>query len=94
MPRVTCKSCKARSACQGCNYAWPAVFVFPVKSKTYCHAVYVLVMLDLSAAFDAIDHQILFLRLEKSLGISGSALSWIKSYLSNRSMYVAIGDVA
>ena len=56
-----------------------------------CHAV--LVMLDLSAAFDVIDHPILLHRLELTLGISGAALGWIKSYLSNRSMRVAIGDV-
>ena len=40
-----------------------------------------LVMLDLSAAFDVIDHHILFRRLENTYGIAGSALSWIKSYL-------------
>jgi hypothetical protein len=53
----------------------------------------VLVMLDLSAAFDVIDHHILFRRLEHTYGITGSALSWIKSYLSDRSQRVAIGSV-
>ena len=55
-----------------------------------CHAV--LVMLDLSAAFDVIDHRILMHRLEHTLGITGAALSWIQSYLSDRNMRVAIGD--
>ena len=49
----------------------------------------VLVMLDLSAAFDVIDHKILFQRLEYSYGISGPALAWIISYLTN----IAIGSV-
>ena len=50
-----------------------------------------LVLLDLSAAFDVIDHKILQTRLEHSFGVTGSALSWIKSYLSDRSQCVAIG---
>ena len=49
-------------------------------------------MLELSAAFDVIDHGILYQRLEYTFGISGSALAWIKSYLSNRSQQVAIGS--
>jgi hypothetical protein len=49
-------------------------------------------MLDLSAAFDVIDHGILYQRLEYTFGISGSALAWIKSYLSNMSQPVAIGS--
>ena len=43
-----------------------------------------LVSLDLSAAFDTIDHSTLLSRLETSFGVSGSALSWLSSYLSNR----------
>jgi hypothetical protein len=50
-------------------------------------------MLDLSAAFDVIDHDILFDRLQYSFGISGSALSWIRSYLTDRSQCVSIGSV-
>ena len=41
----------------------------------------VLVSLDLSAAFDTINHFILLNRLEKSFGIHGLALSWFQSYL-------------
>ncbi|CAC5421612.1 unnamed protein product [Mytilus coruscus] len=53
----------------------------------------VLLMLDLSAAFDTIDHQILFDRLEYSFGVTGDALLWLQSYLLNRTQRVAIGSV-
>ena len=43
-----------------------------------------LVLIDLSAAFDTIDHDNLFMILEKFVGISGSALQLIKSYFSDR----------
>lgn len=51
-----------------------------------------LIMLDLSAAFDVIDHPILIRRVEFAFGISCSALDWIKSYLSERTQKVAIGS--
>ena len=51
-----------------------------------------LVALDLSAAFDTIIHSTLLSRLHKSFGISGLALSWLQSYLSNRSQSVCIGQ--
>jgi len=45
----------------------------------------VLVALDLSAAFDTIDHGILLNRLSSSFGIGGPAISWLHSYLTGRS---------
>ena len=49
-----------------------------------------LVSLDLSAAFDSINHNILI--LSSCFGLTGLALDWISSYLHNRRQSVKIGD--
>ena len=41
-------------------------------------------MLDLSAAFDTIDHSTFFSRLSVNFGISGTVLKWFSSYLTDR----------
>ena len=50
-----------------------------------------LVSLDLSAAFDTIDHPTLLSRLETGFGVSGCALNWIRSYLVDRVQCVDVG---
>ena len=52
-----------------------------------------LVLLDLSAAFDTIDHQFFPHMLEYSLGITNSALTLMKSYLDGRQQCVQIEGV-
>ena len=51
-----------------------------------------LTLLDLSAAFDIIDHSILLERLQTSFGIDGLPLKWVKFYLSNRYQKVEIDN--
>jgi hypothetical protein len=53
-----------------------------------------LVLLDLSAAFDTVDHEILLHRLQFWFGISGNALKLLSSYLSCRSQSVLINGVS
>ena len=47
-----------------------------------------LILLDLSAAFDTVDHQILLSRLSLNFGVTGSAHALLASYLSNRTQAV------
>jgi hypothetical protein len=47
-----------------------------------------LVLLDLSAAFDTVDHEILLRRFNTSYGINGTSIQWLRSNLTGRSQYV------
>ena len=49
----------------------------------------VLILLDLSAAFDTIDYDVFLARLEKRYGVDGTALKWFESYLRDR--YQSVG---
>ena len=52
----------------------------------------VVLIVDLSAAFDTVDHHVLLRILRYKYHITGSALDWIKSFLSGRFQRVKIGD--
>ncbi|KAJ0015514.1 hypothetical protein NQD34_009134 [Periophthalmus magnuspinnatus] len=54
----------------------------------------VLVLLDLTAAFDTVDHSVLLSRLNHHVGIRGAALEWFTSYLTNRTFSVQIGELS
>ena len=45
--------------------------------------------IDLSKAFDRVNHQALLLRLQQ-LGLGGQVLNWIANYLSNRKQRVCV----
>lgn len=53
----------------------------------------VLVLLDLTSAFDTIDHNIMLNKLQDLLGISRSVLKWFSSYLTGRSFRVFINQI-
>jgi Reverse transcriptase (RNA-dependent DNA polymerase) len=49
-----------------------------------------LIQLDMSAAFDTIDSRTLITRLERSFGLSGTVLSWIRSYIEGRQQFTRL----
>ena len=53
-----------------------------------------LVLLDLSATFDTLDHDTLLSVLQQRFGVCDSALSWVKSYLSDRTENFLVNGVS
>ena len=65
-----------------------------IHSNTDSGKMSVVVLLDLSAAFDTVDHNILLDQLENWVGLSGTTLKWFKSYLNERDYMVWYGIIA
>lgn len=55
--------------------------------------VVLMVLLDLSSAFDTVDHSILVNILEHVFGIKNTALNWFISYLGSRSQFISLDGV-
>jgi len=51
----------------------------------------VLIGLDLSAAFDTVDHSLLLERLHSEFAVTDTSLDWLRSYLVDRAQFVKMG---
>jgi len=51
------------------------------------------VLLDLSAAFDTLDHNVLLFRLKNMFDLSGKVLKWLRSYLEHCSQRVSVHGI-
>ena len=47
--------------------------------------------LDISAAFDTVDFEVLLQRMSGDFGVNGSALNWLRTFVSGRTQYVGVG---
>jgi len=61
-------------------------------SNTDSSSPSVLLSLDISAAFDTLQHTRLLQHAENLFGLTGKTKEWLSSYLTKRSSYVLVGD--
>ena len=66
--------------------------MYPIFTASDEGLISLQVLLNLSAAFDTINHYIILQRMEHQFGIKGSALRWFKSFLSDRYNFVHVND--
>jgi len=72
-----------------CNITFIIYYILTVINKGDLAA---LAVLDLTAAFDTVDHKILLQRLQSRFGVTGRLMAWIRSYLYQRTLYVHLGS--
>ena len=58
-----------------------------------CVVLLLLLLLDMSAAFDTVDHELLLERMSKRYCVKGNALKWFRSYLQDRKKFVMIDGI-
>ena len=78
---------KSRHSCEDAILEMVSRLLQARNEDKHCAGIF----LDLSKAFDTLDHHLLLCKMEK-YGIRGVALDWFRSYLSNRSLVAKIND--
>ena len=74
---------------------WPKGYQHGSPRKSHQNGDYLYsccIFLDLSKAFDSVQHDILFCKLEKLYGFRGNALELLNSYLIKRVQEIKIGN--
>ena len=67
--------------------------VSDIQKEVHQRNMVALIALDLSSAFDTIDHDLLLKKLKSDFGLSGRVILWLKSYLTGRTFAVRIGNI-